>query len=320
MAALRGHDHQVVAVRHVGQRARPARAALGADVVEEEHRGYTGNAVADHAPGRPVGQRVALHRAPDQRPRAVGDVQISPREHCVTLKSVTPAADATPLPLRHPPARRGQALRRRHRGRRPRPRRAGRAPASGLLGPNGAGKSTTMKMLTAQAIADAGRDRGARVLSCPDESKQARAECGVVPQLDNLDTTLTVEENLIVFSHLYRVPRAERQAAVERARGDRPAGRPPRRQGGRALGRHAPAAADRPRAGAPAAAAAARRAHRRPGPAGAPGAVGADRAAAQRGHLDPDVHALHRGGRAAGRHRDDHVRTAGPWPPGRRPT
>ena len=31
----------------------------------------------------------------------------------------------------------------------------------GLLGPNGAGKSTTMKMLTAQAIADAGRDRGA---------------------------------------------------------------------------------------------------------------------------------------------------------------
>ncbi len=56
-------------------------------------------------------------------------------------------------------------------------------------------------------------------LKLPEESKPARAQCGVVPQLDNLDTTLTVEENLIVFSHLYRVPRAERKAAVDRAVG-----------------------------------------------------------------------------------------------------
>ena len=62
----------------------------------------------------------------------------------------------------------------------------------GLLGPNGAGKSTTMKLLTAQSIADEGELEvlGYRL---PAESKQARAECGVVPQLDNLDTTLTVE-------------------------------------------------------------------------------------------------------------------------------
>src|ERR1043165_3830448 len=74
----------------------------------------------------------------------------------------------------------------------------------GLLGPNGAGKSTTMKMLTAQAIADEGELEvlGFRL---PDESKQARAECGVVPQLDNLDTTLTVEQNLRVFAWLYRL-------------------------------------------------------------------------------------------------------------------
>jgi lipooligosaccharide transport system ATP-binding protein len=86
----------------------------------------------------------------------------------------------------------------------------------GLLGPNGAGKSTTMRLLTAQAIADAGE---ITVLgyTLPDESKQARAQCGVVPQLDNLDTTLTVEQNLRVFAHLYRVPRKERRAAVERA-------------------------------------------------------------------------------------------------------
>ena len=86
----------------------------------------------------------------------------------------------------------------------------------GLLGPNGAGKSTTMKMLTAQAIADEGE---LEVLgySLPRESKQARAECGVVPQLDNLDTTLTVEQNLYVFAWLYRLGRGERGPAVERA-------------------------------------------------------------------------------------------------------
>ncbi len=86
----------------------------------------------------------------------------------------------------------------------------------GLLGPNGAGKSTTMKMLTAQAIADRGELEvlGYRL---PDESKQARVAMGVVPQLDNLDQTLTVEQNLRVFAHLYRIPRAERRAAVERS-------------------------------------------------------------------------------------------------------
>jgi lipooligosaccharide transport system ATP-binding protein len=86
----------------------------------------------------------------------------------------------------------------------------------GLLGPNGAGKSTTMRLLTAQSIADEGEIEvlGFRL---PEESKMARAQCGVVPQLDNLDTTLTVEQNLLVFAHLYRIPRAERKDAIERA-------------------------------------------------------------------------------------------------------
>src|SRR5919198_4612552 len=86
----------------------------------------------------------------------------------------------------------------------------------GLLGPNGAGKSTTMRLLTAQSIADEGEIEvlGYRL---PAESKQARAECGVSPQLDNLDVTLTVEQNLLVFAHLYRIGRGERRDAVERA-------------------------------------------------------------------------------------------------------
>src|SRR3978361_1771652 len=74
----------------------------------------------------------------------------------------------------------------------------------GLLGPNGAGKSTTMRILTAQSVADEGT---VRVLGheLPGDSKAARARMGVVPQLDNLDIALTVEQNLVVYAHMYRV-------------------------------------------------------------------------------------------------------------------
>jgi lipooligosaccharide transport system ATP-binding protein len=84
----------------------------------------------------------------------------------------------------------------------------------GLLGPNGAGKSTTMRLLTGQAIPDAGE---LRVLGheLPADSKAARAEMGVVPQLDNLDVDVTVEDNLAVYARLYRVP--DVGAAVDRA-------------------------------------------------------------------------------------------------------
>jgi lipooligosaccharide transport system ATP-binding protein len=86
----------------------------------------------------------------------------------------------------------------------------------GLLGPNGAGKSTTMRMLTAQALADEG-EISVLGYELPRESKQARLEMGVVPQLDNLDVELTCRQILMVFARLYRVPRHERPAAIERA-------------------------------------------------------------------------------------------------------
>jgi lipooligosaccharide transport system ATP-binding protein len=86
----------------------------------------------------------------------------------------------------------------------------------GLLGPNGAGKSTTMRMLTAQALPDSGE---IEVLGyqLPRESKRARMEMGVVPQLDNLDVELTCRQILTVFARLYRVPSGERGDAVGRA-------------------------------------------------------------------------------------------------------
>jgi len=85
----------------------------------------------------------------------------------------------------------------------------------GLLGPNGAGKSTTMRMLTGQTRADGGTVQ-ALGWRLPEESKQARAQMGVVPQLDNLDTTLSARDNLRIFAQLYRVPKADRDAAVAR--------------------------------------------------------------------------------------------------------
>ncbi len=86
----------------------------------------------------------------------------------------------------------------------------------GLLGPNGAGKSTTMRILTGQAVADAG---SVEVLGyrLPDESKLARARMGVCPQESNLDVDLGVRDVLEVFARLYRVGSRERPIAVERA-------------------------------------------------------------------------------------------------------
>jgi lipooligosaccharide transport system ATP-binding protein len=86
----------------------------------------------------------------------------------------------------------------------------------GLLGPNGAGKSTTMRLLTAQSLADEGE---ITVLghTLPAQSKQARMQMGVVPQLDNLDIELTCRQVLSVFARLYRVARHERHAAIARA-------------------------------------------------------------------------------------------------------
>ena len=49
----------------------------------------------------------------------------------------------------------------------------------------------------------------------PADAKRARAEMGVVPQLDNLDVDVTVEDNLAVFARLYRVP--DVGAAVDRS-------------------------------------------------------------------------------------------------------
>ena len=81
----------------------------------------------------------------------------------------------------------------------------------GFLGPNGAGKSSTMRMVACVSprsggtLTVLGRD--------PDtEGPAIRARIGVVPQLDNLDTELTVRQNLQVYGRYFGLGRAHVRA------------------------------------------------------------------------------------------------------------
>lgn len=72
----------------------------------------------------------------------------------------------------------------------------------GFLGPNGAGKSTTMRIIGATSVRTSGtltilgRD--------PEENgPQIRSHLGVVPQQDNLDSELTVSENIFIYGRYF---------------------------------------------------------------------------------------------------------------------
>jgi ABC-2 type transport system ATP-binding protein len=84
----------------------------------------------------------------------------------------------------------------------------------GLLGPNGAGKSTLIRMLTTLLPPTNGTAvvGGFDIVKDPDG---VRRTIGVIPQAMTSDTELSVEENLIIFSKLYGVPRAKRKALID---------------------------------------------------------------------------------------------------------
>jgi lipooligosaccharide transport system ATP-binding protein len=72
----------------------------------------------------------------------------------------------------------------------------------GLLGPNGAGKSTTMRIIGATSV----RTSGTLTILGKDpevNGPQIRAHLGVVPQQDNLDSELTVSENIFIYGRYF---------------------------------------------------------------------------------------------------------------------
>jgi lipooligosaccharide transport system ATP-binding protein len=76
----------------------------------------------------------------------------------------------------------------------------------GFLGPNGAGKSSTMRMIGAVSPRTGG---GLRVFGLDPErdGPAIRLRLGVVPQQDNLDSELTVLENLLVYGGYFGLPK-----------------------------------------------------------------------------------------------------------------
>jgi ABC-type Fe3+/spermidine/putrescine transport system ATPase subunit len=87
--------------------------------------------------------------------------------------------------------------------------------ACGFRGPNGAGKTSTMRMIgcvsppTAGSLRILGRD-------ATTDGTEIRARLGVVPQEDNLDTELTVWDNMMIYGRYFDMPRPQiRERAAE---------------------------------------------------------------------------------------------------------
>jgi len=86
----------------------------------------------------------------------------------------------------------------------------------GLLGPNGAGKTTVIKILTTLLPPTSGTAQvgGFDVVR---QAGRVRRIIGYVPQMLSADGMLTGYENLLIFTKLYDLPRAERQSRVRNA-------------------------------------------------------------------------------------------------------
>jgi ABC-2 type transport system ATP-binding protein len=80
----------------------------------------------------------------------------------------------------------------------------------GLLGPNGAGKTTTIGILTTRVMPTGGvaRIEGIDVARDPVAVKR---RIGVVPQVNNLDRSLTAKEILLFHAEYFAVPKHERE-------------------------------------------------------------------------------------------------------------
>jgi lipooligosaccharide transport system ATP-binding protein len=87
--------------------------------------------------------------------------------------------------------------------------------AFGFLGPNGAGKTSTMRMVGCVSPRSGG-DLRVLGLDPAHDGPAIRSRLGVVPQEDNLDTELTVWDNLMIYGRYFDLPRAEiRERAAE---------------------------------------------------------------------------------------------------------
>jgi lipooligosaccharide transport system ATP-binding protein len=88
------------------------------------------------------------------------------------------------------------------------------AEAFGFLGPNGAGKTSTMRMIACASPVTEG-ELTVIGMNPATQAREIKARLGVVPQTDNLDTELTVRENLEMYARYFDIP-----GSVARSRAD----------------------------------------------------------------------------------------------------
>lgn len=81
----------------------------------------------------------------------------------------------------------------------------------GFLGPNGAGKTSTMKMIYGRTSISGG-ELFILGLDARQEMERIKLRVGVVPQENNLDSELTVLENLILYGRYFGLSRPEARA------------------------------------------------------------------------------------------------------------
>jgi ABC-2 type transport system ATP-binding protein len=82
------------------------------------------------------------------------------------------------------------------------------------LGPNGSGKTTTIKILTGLTRPTAG-DAYLHGFHVEKDMLQAKWQCGLVQQTINLDSELTVLENMDIHGRLFRMPAALRAQRID---------------------------------------------------------------------------------------------------------
>ncbi|HBT96287.1 MAG TPA: ABC transporter [Desulfobulbaceae bacterium] len=83
-----------------------------------------------------------------------------------------------------------------------------------FLGPNGAGKTTTIRILTGLTKIGSGRVTigGCDIAQNP---RAAKRQCGLVAQHINLDSELSVRENLDIHGRLFAMPAQERRRRID---------------------------------------------------------------------------------------------------------
>ncbi len=86
----------------------------------------------------------------------------------------------------------------------------------GFLGPNGAGKTTLMQMIYAKVLRDRNAESRIEVMGFDPAVDELRIKSvsGVVPQENNLDEELNVQQNLWVYARFYGMAKKQASARI----------------------------------------------------------------------------------------------------------